>query len=534
MKDIIKMFDEDLVYLKHQVYNDRIKIFVCSSRESALCPYCGHSSSKRHSTYHRTFQDLSMQDKKVEIDLLTQKYFCLHPECPYKTFAERFDFIEPKAQKTKRVIDFVITIAIEVSSVTASKILSGRVVTICKSSICNLLKNIRPNKIDKRLVKRICIDDFAFKKGHNYGTVMIDIDTGRIIDLLPSRKTADVVKWLKKYPNIELVSRDGSSSYAAAIKEAHPNAIQVSDRFHILKNLTDYGQDVIKRLIPSSFQIQTETEVDSQVMGSDFWEKEENHEINPSETQHLTSIEKKRARVEQVRSLAADGLSISDIEKEVGLSHATIKKYLDAKFVLENKLESYTEKIDAMLQDRCKLKEIEAAIRDDGYRGPKSTIQVYTTQQRRIMKELKAEEMKNTETIKRKGLIGLLYVPIEKVKGITFEQVQRVIQEYPVIGELYELMRSFKKMMFTKQVNDLASWIERALQLQIEEIDSFIGGITRDLEAVENAIALEYSNGLAEGSVNKLKVTKRIMYGRSSFILLRNKILLKEFGWRFN
>ena len=88
--------------------------------------------------------------------------------------------------------------------------------------------------------------------------------------------------------------------------------------------------------------------------------------------------------------------------------------------------------------------------------------------------------------------------------------------------------------MFTKQVNDLPSWIERALQLQIEEMNSFIGGITRDLEAVENAIALEYSNGLAEGSVNKLKVVKRIMYGRSSFILLRNKILLKEFGWGFN
>ena len=98
--------------------------------------------------------------------------------------------------------------------------------------------------------------------------------------------------------SIAFLYRNRCTSYAAAIKEAHPNAIQVSDRFHILKNLTDYGKKVIKRLIPSSFQIRTETEVDSQVMDSDFWEKEENHEINPSETQHLTSIEKKRARVE--------------------------------------------------------------------------------------------------------------------------------------------------------------------------------------------------------------------------------------------
>ena len=210
------------------------------------------------------------------------------------------------------------------------------------------------------------------------------------------------------------------------------------------------------------------------------------------------------------------------------------KKYLNREFVPENKLEPYTEKIAAMLQDRCTFEEIEAAIREDGYRGAKSTIKAYTIQQQRIMKEVNAEAMKNTEVIKRKGLIKLLYLPIEKVKDITSEQRERVIHEYSVIGDLYELVRSFKEMMFTKQVKKLEIWIERALQLQIEEINSFVRGISRDLEAVENAIAFEYNNGLAEGSVNKLKLAKRIMYGRNSFMLLRNKVLLKEFGWGFN
>jgi hypothetical protein len=86
-----------------------------------------------------------------------------------------------------------------------------------------------------------------------------------------------------------------------------------------------------------------------------------------------------------------------------------VKKYFDAKLVLENKLESYTAKIDTMLKNGCKFKEIEATVRDDGYRGARSTIQIYTTQQRKIMKEVNAEEMKNTEVIERKELIGLLY-----------------------------------------------------------------------------------------------------------------------------
>jgi transposase len=358
---------------------------------------------------------------------------------------------------------------------------------------------------------------------------MIDIDNGWIIDVLPSRETADVAKWLMEYPNIELVVRDGSQSYAAAITQAHPDAIQVNDRFHILKNLTDYSKKVIRKEVPQSFRIQTEA--DTQGAGTNSWEKEENHGEKQSTVKHLTSLEKKQAQVEQVRSLAMEGFSVSNIEKEVGLSHGTVKKYLDAKFVLENKLESYTAKIDTMLKNSCKFKEIEAAVRDDGYRGARSTIQIYTTQQRKIMKEVNAEEMKNTEVIERKELIGLLYVPIKKVKCIISERVERITQEYPIIGDLYELVRSFKEMMFTKQVNDLVPWIESALQLQSEEMNSFVKGIFNDFEAVKNAIALEYNNGLAEGSVNKIKVIKRIMYGRNSFILLRNKILFKEFGW---
>lgn len=77
------------------------------------------------------------------------------------------------------------------------------------------------------------------KKRHIYGTVMIDIETKKIIDLLDSRDLDDVVKWLKTYPNLKIVSRDGSLTYAAAIRKAHPDAIQISDRFHLLKNLNE-------------------------------------------------------------------------------------------------------------------------------------------------------------------------------------------------------------------------------------------------------------------------------------------------------
>lgn len=92
---------------------------------------------------------------------------------------------------------------------------------------------------DKSKVYRVCIDDFALKKRYSYGTVMVDWDTHRIIDMIPSRESNEVCIWLSTYPNISMISRDGVSGYASAGAKAHPNAVQVTDRFHLLKNLTE-------------------------------------------------------------------------------------------------------------------------------------------------------------------------------------------------------------------------------------------------------------------------------------------------------
>ena len=92
--------------------------------------------------------------------------------------------------------------------------------------------------MDKSGVLKVCIDDFAFRKRYSYGTIMIDLDSHRIIDILDSRDKEPIIEWLKNYPNIKVVSRDGSQVYAAAIKEDHPETVQISDRFHLLKNLS--------------------------------------------------------------------------------------------------------------------------------------------------------------------------------------------------------------------------------------------------------------------------------------------------------
>jgi transposase len=364
---------------------------------------------------------------------------------------------------------------------------------------------------------------------------MVDTETRHIIDILESRETDDVARWLATYPNIQVVSRDGSQMYAAAIRKAHPNAVQVSDRFHLVKNLTDAAKHHISKILGTSFRISA-VEVESGSSGG-YFEKEEYLGADLPERQHTASVEKKRAVIGKVRELVGKGLSITAIAKETGISPQTAKKYTGKLFNPENaqyggkrasKIKAYTAEIDALLRKRYKFKDIENTIRKKGYDGASSTIRMYATRQRRFMKAAFKESIGATELIERKWVTKLLYQPMEKVKGITESQIERIIGEYPVVGVLYDIVRSFKEIMFAKRVHKIDSWIEVAASYGIDEITGFIKGISGDLEAVKNAVQFEYSNGLAEGSVNKLKLIKRIMYGRSSFKMLRNKILLLE------
>jgi transposase len=122
-----------------------ININVISVREEVVCPYCGKPSSKVHSHYKRSFQDLPMQGKKVKIILNNRKMFCNNPDCNHTTFAENFDFLPFKAKKTKRLDDEIVNISMNLSSLTAAKLLRNSVAYVGKSTVCGLLKKRHTN-----------------------------------------------------------------------------------------------------------------------------------------------------------------------------------------------------------------------------------------------------------------------------------------------------------------------------------------------------------------------------------------------------
>ena len=434
--------------------------------------------------------------------------------------------------------------------------------------------------INKENINAVCIDDFALKKRSSYGTIMVNLSDGRVIDIIDSRDKADVVAWLSQYPNLKYISRDGSPTYASAIREAHPDAHHISDRFHLLKNLTDAITQCIYKILSGRIVIPLtrENKVMNELLSSKPSRRDKillikslasqgrtTQEIRsltkcslqtirkyikmdekdiPKNTddkrgrEHRDAIEKILARVENVSALYNKGYSIRQIVDKTGHTKNTIKNYLSPNFnpihgqygvQRPGKLSPFRKEVISMRSKGIPYKDIHASICKKGYTGSVAAIRQFIAKEKRLERDLKDYgSTGSTEIIERKWLLKLLYKPLEKVRQLTHEQVKNAFNKYPLLGKLHDLVWNFKGILLSGKKESLQAWIAEAESLELSELNSFLNGLKNDIDAVKNAFIFSYNNGLAKGSINKLKTIKRIMYGRSSFELLRKKLLLLE------
>lgn len=253
---------------------------------------------------------------------------------------------------------------------------------------------------------------------------MVDIDTHRMIDLLPSREIEDVAQWLSSFPNLEIVSRDGSVSYNSAVRQTNEKIIQISDRFHLLKGLTDAAKKVIASLVAANIGIPMSASHYEGKATADYWEKEIKQQDFPTR-EHIVNCEKKKKVMEKVLELTSQGMTREEIAREAGISYSTVKRYQTAGFnpvhgkyntTAGSKIKPYAEQIKQMLKENHAFRQIEEAIREEGYDGAASTIRMYATRERKLLKEAKGEQTSLVEKIERAWLVSLLYKPVDKVK----------------------------------------------------------------------------------------------------------------------
>lgn len=239
-----------------QQYKDNILIRMKSISRNCKCPKCGCITDKYHGTYLRKVQDLPILGKGVQLEICSHEYECMNNDCEVTTIAETFDgFLNTYSRMTERCADFICTLAMETSCEGCARICKVLGIKISGDTVIRLLLRKYESLPLPEVGDVIGVDDFAYKKRHTYGTIIVNEKTHEPITLLDGRNGDTLRDWLKNNKNIKVVTRDRASAYAKVISEELPDAMQVADRFHLHQNLLEAIKKALNHELPATVSI---------------------------------------------------------------------------------------------------------------------------------------------------------------------------------------------------------------------------------------------------------------------------------------
>lgn len=510
---------------------------------SAICPVCQQQSSRIHSYYYRKPQDLPISDKNVILILRMRRFRCINKNCTRSTFSEEYPQVITKySRKTNRLKQALIGIAFESGGEAGARLAKK---LHMKVSADTLLRLIREYSIEKKeTIKALGIDDFAFRKGIKYGTILVDLENHKPIDLLPDRSSQTVATWLKDHPEIEIVTRDRSMEYARGVSEGLPYGIQITDRWHLLQNL----RDALERML-NGFH----TKIKALPINNDLLEahhaeimKNYSRKLSPAEVKLQEAKRQRRYELYQkIQDLHRKNTPVLTIAQQLSLSRTTVYRFIAAKSFPEraSKVKSlsilgpYLTYLQQRFDEGCEnANQLFREIQAKGFIG--SHKQVSRWVQYRRTKPAKSTPKKHVQNPFSKSqmqviipaprrLVWLLVKESRKLSHYEQLLLKHLFQN-PEIENAYELAQQFQKMVREHESEKFDIWIEQCLQCSTIDLVNFAKGLQRDHDPVFMAVHSKWSNGQTEGQVTRLKLIKRKMYGRANFDLLRQRVLFSD------
>jgi transposase len=208
-------------------------VCVACSTSSMPCPECHQLSARIHGHYQRTIADLPCAGRNVILALTVRKFVCTTPTCSCRIFTERLPgLVSSYARMTPRLIALVQALGLGAGGQKGTRLADRSGVATTPSTLLRHLMQL-PAPMT-RAVRVLGVDDWSWKKGRRFGTILVDIERHKIIDLLPDRERETFAQWLREHPKVDMISRDRGTDYAAAAREAAPQARQIADRFHLV------------------------------------------------------------------------------------------------------------------------------------------------------------------------------------------------------------------------------------------------------------------------------------------------------------
>jgi len=540
-----------------------LTIVAVSTSETAICPSCGKTSKRLHSYYIRSPHDLPSSGLSVHLQLSVRRFRCQNDDCPRQTFVERLpELVAVSAQRTVRLTRLLHAFSLALSGEAGARLLSDVGVLTSADTLLRLVKG-SPLPVAET-PKAIGVDDFALRRGQTYGTIIVDLSTHRPIDLLIERTAETLSQWLVEHPGVEFISRDRSSEYMRGAAEGAPQAQQVLDRWHVLKNV----REVVQRIVSRNHAILKQRQRDAGVIvHTRYKKKRSSSEIAASQVARL----RRQAWYEEVVDLYRQGKSIAAIAQHLQMSPTTVRKFVYAgafpersahrsrRIVrlepylpyLEQRVQQGCENASLLWQEICKLgfthgyKVVNTWLREYLGQPGRNSSQQEIAKRQTFFEAVQAEQgvVFPAEEIARDpasqgGSSPVGVEPLESPRHLTWlllrapeslngQEQQKLIFlcEVEALNTTYNLAQRFFKMVRERNAEPLDAWLEECLSSGIPDLRTFAEGLKREYSALKAALTFPYSNGPVEGQVNKLKYIKRSMYGREKFELLHQRFL---------
>jgi transposase len=528
---------------------------IATTHPNSSCPACGGESQRVHSHYTRQLAEEPAFGHQVRLQMNVRRFLCPDSECPRQIFVEPLGGLAARhARTTTRLAQAHLAIGLALGGEAGARLAEK---TAMPTSPDTLLRRVKQAGARSSPSPRLVgIDDWAWLKGQKYGTIVVDLETSEVIDLLPDRDATTVSTWLAAHPGIELVSRDRASAYSQAANEGASQAQQVADRWHLLKNVREVVERLLERHLPVITDALKPADPDpKRVDASPGGEPDAATTIEPtpsespsppapvSPRQEAAQAKRQRRveRFERVHELHRQGRPIRQIARELAMSRKAVRRYLSRERcpdwrpgrATRSGMDPHREWVDARIAEgRINASELHGELAAKGVRLSYATVRRYLT--KRLGRAGQTRPRVNAAKPKP--------APPPSPKQLSFEWVRRpekrtveaqarldkIRAASPDLTDALDLADEFTTLIRQQSTGTLADWLSRAEVSACSEVRHFAEGIRRDESAVNAAVTMRWSNGPVEGHVNRLKTIKRQMYGRAGFALLKARVVSVE------
>src|SRR6266700_7284590 len=502
---------------------NEVTITVRAASPTAPCPCCGTICKRIQSHYKRTVRDLPASGRPVYLMIHVRRFFCQESTCVRKIFAERFPSLTlPRVKFTLRLQEALREMGFELGGEAGARL--GKKLSY-PGSPDTILRLVKQDELPTASSPRaVGLDDWSWKRRLRYGTLICDLDSHHPIDVLPDRSVETVSAWFETHPSVEVVSRDRSSEYAAAIKKGAPQATQVADRWHLGKNLAESIETLLARCraeIRHGLHVQAIPEQERAGTEPVLEEEKRPARTHREEEARLARRAQKLDRYEQVLELRDQGLTAADIGPRIGVSGRTIRRWLaHGSFPEARRRRRRPSLIDPY--ERYVLQWWQAGNRNglqlyreltaQGYRGSSKAMYRYLerlrTPQRHALgssSPSKRQRRKSVlaspaplENFSAQRATWLFVCHPEKLDETQQKELALIRQASPSAEAAYRLAQAFMQMIRERTGHQLDAWLSSAEASRLPEFQSFAKGIQQDKAAVLAGLTFRGAMGLSK------------------------------------